>query len=204
MKKQNSIYPKNNRALNHQQTRRRFLGSSSSLFGGALLKLHMPLVLAAAQTACIRRDESANYKNLSNEDAGDLEAIAEQIFPTDDTPGARQAGVIYFIDEALTGFMSDQRQAINNGLLDINSRFDGSAHFHELSFDAQKRLLQSIEDTPFFQLMLFLTQVGMFALPSYGGNKNTVGWQLIGFEDRHAWTSPFGYYDAEYEKENSK
>jgi gluconate 2-dehydrogenase gamma chain len=189
--------------LNSQQTRRQFLGSSSSLLGGSFLKLHLPLVLTAAQTACIRRDESATYKYLEKREAMDLEAIAAQIFPTDDTPGASEAGVIYFIDEALGGFMSDRREEVTLGLIDLNSRHDGDEYFHELQFDAQKILLQSIEETSFFQAMLFLTQVGMFALPSYGGNKNRLGWQLIGFEDRHAWTPPFGFYDADYNKENS-
>jgi hypothetical protein len=32
----------------------------------------------------------------------------------------------------------------------------------------------------------------------YGGNREQVGWSLIGFEGHHgAWTYPFGYYDAE-------
>src|SRR4051794_1364966 len=34
---------------------------------------------------------------LSAADAADVEAIASQIIPTDDTGGAREAGVIYFI-----------------------------------------------------------------------------------------------------------
>ncbi len=35
----------------------------------------------------------------------------------------------------------------------------------------------------------------MFALPSYGGNRDKAGWHLIGFDDRHFWQPPFGYYD---------
>ena len=38
----------------------------------------------------------------------------------------------------------------------------------------------------------------MFSLPEYGGNRDKVGYELIGFEDRHAWQSPYGYYDADY------
>jgi hypothetical protein len=25
-----------------------------------------------------------------------------------------------------------------------------------------------------------------------------MGWDLIGFDHRHAWAPPFGYYDADY------
>jgi gluconate 2-dehydrogenase gamma chain len=38
----------------------------------------------------------------------------------------------------------------------------------------------------------------MFSLPRYGGNKNKLGYELIGFDDQHAWAPPFGFYDADY------
>jgi hypothetical protein len=38
----------------------------------------------------------------------------------------------------------------------------------------------------------------MFTLPTYGGNRDGVGWKLIGFEDRHTFQPPFGYYDRDY------
>ena len=38
----------------------------------------------------------------------------------------------------------------------------------------------------------------MFTLPAYGGNRDRVGWKLIGFEDTHAFYPPFGYYDRDY------
>ncbi|MFT5048613.1 MAG: hypothetical protein ACI8UP_005617, partial [Porticoccaceae bacterium] len=34
--------------------------------------------------------------------------------------------------------------------------------------------------------------------PEYGGNRDNIGYQLIGFEDRHAWQAPYGFYDADY------
>jgi hypothetical protein len=38
----------------------------------------------------------------------------------------------------------------------------------------------------------------MFSLPAYGGNRDGVGWKLIGFEDEHVFHPPFGYYDRDY------
>jgi hypothetical protein len=35
----------------------------------------------------------------------------------------------------------------------------------------------------------------MFALPSWGGNRDLAGWALLGFDSRHAWQPPFGFYD---------
>ena len=52
----------------------------------------------------------------------------------------------------------------------------------------------------------FTTGLGDWAeLPGrsgrYGGNRDRVGWKLIGFEDRMAYQPPFGYYDAHVDKE---
>ena len=58
--------------------------------------------------------------------------------------------------------------------------------------------LQEVEKTPFFSAMRRLTVLGLIALPKYGGNRDYLGWQLIGVEDNHAWEPPFGYYDIDY------
>ena len=42
------------------------------------------------------------------------------------------------------------------------------------------------------------TLFGLLASPAYGGNRDGVGWKLTGFEDAHAFTPPFGYYDRDY------
>jgi hypothetical protein len=41
------------------------------------------------------------------------------------------------------------------------------------------------------------TITGFLANPEYGGNSGKVGWRLVGFEDRFAWSAPFGWYDAD-------
>ncbi len=38
----------------------------------------------------------------------------------------------------------------------------------------------------------------MFSSPKYGGNLNGIGWKMIGFDDEHVFTPPFGHYDAQY------
>ena len=45
--------------------------------------------------------------------------------------------------------------------------------------------------------MLAATAAGMFANPEYGGNRDKIGWKLIGFDDRFFWQAPFGYYDRD-------
>jgi hypothetical protein len=70
-----------------------------------------------------------------------------------------------------------------------------------LGFDQQTELVRAIENTDFFGNMHFLTLCGLFALPSYGGNRDSEAWKMIGFEARHVWQHPFGYYDAQYAEE---
>jgi hypothetical protein len=38
----------------------------------------------------------------------------------------------------------------------------------------------------------------MFSMPSYGGNSDGAGGGCMGFEDRHVFEPPFGYYDRDY------
>jgi hypothetical protein len=44
--------------------------------------------------------------------------------------------------------------------------------------------------------------MGVFCLSRYGGNRDDIGWKLLGMGGPPAaFTYPFGYYDAEYMKE---
>jgi gluconate 2-dehydrogenase gamma chain len=181
--------------IDRDTSRRDFLISSGTMFGAAWFALHAPAIRAAAAHA---REAAAQglrtFDVLTAEEATELEAIAAQIFPTDDTPGATEAGVVHFIDRALGGFASWAELPIREGLEKLRDKADV---FSELPLQRQAELLREIEDTPFFGTVRTLTIMGMFAMPSYGGNRDKVGWKLLGFEDRFAWQPPFGYYDAE-------
>jgi gluconate 2-dehydrogenase gamma chain len=133
----------------------------------------------------------------------DIEAIAEQILPADDTAGATQAGVIWFIDAALGGFRQAWAGPVKEGLRQLNNRLQEGARFADLPWEQQTEVLRSNENTPLFDMLHFLTVAGMFAMPAYGGNRDKLGWTLLGFEDRHAWQPPFGHYDAGYTSEGS-
>ncbi len=88
-----------------------------------------------------------------------------------------------------------------SSLADLNV---GNRRFRGLTTAEQDELLTSIEDGEFFDTMWSLTMFGFFAMSRYGGNKDNIAWDLIGFEGDHgAWQYPFGYYDAEYAKEKS-
>jgi gluconate 2-dehydrogenase gamma chain len=139
---------------------------------------------------------------LSAAEAADVEAVAAQIVPTDDTPGAREAGVIHFIDRALGSFLSplaaDYRAQLAAFQAACRARHAGAASFAALTSDQQIAYLQDVDRTPFFDTTRLLTLLGMFSMPEYGGNRDGVGWKLLGFEDQHVFMPPFGYYDRDY------
>lgn len=179
--------------------RRAFLRASGTVAGGALLSLHFPGLVAIAEAAAAARDAGAAFRHLSATEAAALEGIAARIIPTDETPGAREAGVIHFIDQALGEFMAEAAGALRAGIEDVDARAAVAVegrHFADLGPEAQDAILREVEDTPFFGLMHYLTVAGMFALPVYGGNRDYLGWQLLGFDHRHGWMPPFGHYDG--------
>ena len=99
-------------------SRRRFLLSGLRGVGGAWASLHWPAIMAAAQHAAQMREAvpPAKLEVLTADQAAEIEAAASRIIPTDDTPGAREAGVIYFIDRALGTFATDSRGDYEKGL----------------------------------------------------------------------------------------
>ena len=189
-------------------SRRRFLKSSGALTGASLLKIGVPTLIAITEAACSAKQEAAPFTVLSIADAADLAAIAARIMPSTDTPGATEAGVIYFIDRALGAEMQGMQKSLQSGLGSLNAQVASKQsdidRFAGLNDDAQDELLTKIEDGDFFNSMWMLTMTGFFAMSSYGGNKNNVAWDLIDFKGGHgAWEYPFGHYDAEYAKEKS-
>lgn len=126
--------------------------------------------------------------------------MAAQIIPTDETPGAREARVVHFIDRALVTFEKGRQEDYARGLEELAAqtrrRFPSASRFSELTFDQQIELLTSIEQTPFFNLVRTHTITGFFAHPIHGGNHGKVGWALIGYDDALQHEAPFGYYDA--------
>ncbi len=143
---------------------------------------------------------SAHIEYLNPADAADIEAMAGEIIPSSDSPGAKEAGVIYFIDRALATFDKDKRDLYREGLAAARARrsamFPESSSIAALSTKQRITLLESIEKTPFFSTLREHTIIAFFADPQWGGNRGKVGWKLIGFEDKFAFQPPFGYYDA--------
>jgi gluconate 2-dehydrogenase gamma chain len=193
-------------------SRRAFIGSAASLAAVWFGARHV----AGAETASAEAGMHASHglaegdqqttptlQVLTLAQAADIDAFAAQLIPSDGTPGAREAGVVYFIDRGLATFAKEQRPLFEQGLVDLNARvakqFPGRKTFSGLEIARQQTIIRALEKegSPFFGAMRFATVAGMFSNPSYGGNRGKAGWKLIGFEDRYAWDPPFGWYDRD-------
>ena len=182
-------------------SRRTFLGSVGGAVRSSAIVLTMPMLLAACNRAEQARLSSEKFKTLSEEEAEELEAIAARIIPTTDTPGAKEAGVIYFMDNVLGDKREQELSLLLKGLIALKANVAltfGVAYFHQLEEAQQDQALIEIEDTVFFDTIRYLTIAGMFSLPGYGGNRDYDGFDLIQFDNQHVWQPPFGYYDADY------
>lgn len=181
--------------------RRAFLTNTGAAFGGSWISLSMPAILAAAGVACKAKEEGVAFRVLSADEALEFEAIASRIIPSGDSAGAKEAGVIYFIDTLLADIDPELYEPLQEGLQSLHSQIRdayGANSFAGLDSTRQIEALQQIDKTPFFETMRFLTLAGMFSDPSYGGNRDEIGWKLIGMERPSAAQPPFGFYDADY------
>ena len=171
-------------------SRRNFLFKTVGASSAAWLVANWPAQVAAAEKAMAM----GNFTFLSREQAAEIDAMAAQIYPSDSTPGAKEAQAIYFIDLALVTFAQDKQEIYKQGLGDLAAKTGGKP-LGSLPSDQQIALLTSIEKTPFFKTVRDHTIMGMFAAPQHGGNFGKVGWKQIGFDDSLNFRAPFGAYD---------
>jgi gluconate 2-dehydrogenase gamma chain len=178
-------------------SRRKFMAVAGAGVASVWLTANIEDLLAAGRHAATAQ----RFEVLSAADAADVEAFTAQIVPTDETPGAREARVVYFIDKGLTTFAKNQRPVLDKGLKELRARVakaqPGATSFAALPSDKQIAIIAALEKDK-HQLFFFMRQAtitGMLSMPEHGGNYNKTGWKWIGFEDKFSWAAPFGWYD---------
>jgi gluconate 2-dehydrogenase gamma chain len=180
-------------------SRRNFLAIAGTGVASVWLTANVHEIIAAGRHA----QTAQKFEYLTPADAAEIEAFAAQIVPTDETPGAREARVIYFMDKALMTFAKDDRDNIAKGVKELRARAakvqPGATSFAALPSDKQIAIMKAMEKDkhPFFADGRQAVIAGMLAFPEYGGNYNKIGWKWIGFDDRFSWAAPFGWYDRD-------
>lgn len=182
-------------------TRRDFLSTSGSAVGGAWLARLAPLLATMQACASEAMREGLDFTAFTEREGADFDAFAARIVPTDDTPGAREAGSVYFADHALGGVLSDLLPVVRQGLAAMNERvsatFPSEGPFADLPPERQDEIITAVEaeDPGFFFFARTLVVLGLVCDPAHGGNRDELGWAILGFEDSFLHEPPFGYYD---------
>ena len=186
--------------------RREFLSRAGASAGLVWLSSQWPAIVAAAEHA--------------HQAVKSTTPVKFQVLTSDDMPGAREAGVVYFIDQALKTFASDSVAIYQKGLAELNSlaasKYPGVKQFADANKDQQQVLLHEISDeakphdvggrrrpqtampTDFFQTVWQHTIFGFLVDPSAGGNRDFAGWKVIARDPAHSFAPPFGFYDKDY------
>ena len=198
--------------------RRDFLLRGCSSLTAVWLSSRWPALRAAARHARESTQSPApKLEFFTAEEAAEIDAITSRIIPTDDTPGAHEAGVVYFIDRALTTFFASSQETYRQGFPEFVTRakaiFPALQKFSAATPEQLDEILHSFdEDRPsqsrpygataaaknFFETLRWHTITAFLLDPDAGGDPHGIGWKLIGREREHIFQPPFGYYDKDY------
>jgi gluconate 2-dehydrogenase gamma chain len=173
-------------------SRREMIKVMSVALGGAVAGVGAPMVIGR-----IDRSLPGGWHFFTPAEAGLVEGISEQIIPADQDPGAKDAGVVYFIDRQLVGpyqrFQAKYRQGLP--CVQATSRKMFGKDFEQLAWDDQTTLLKKLEAGraskelwtdpaagEFFNLVRDHSMQGFYGSPRHGGNRNYVSYHMMGLE----------------------
>jgi gluconate 2-dehydrogenase gamma chain len=203
----------------NELSRRTFLLHAGTGISAAWISAHWPALLSAATHAhqAAKAPTPPKFEFFTQEQAAEIDALTARIIPTDGTPGAREAGVVYFIDRGLVTFDTEDQKTYREGLPELQARvtemFPAVSKFSAATPEQQDEVLHSFDENAqsarrsfrarpgaqdFFETLRQHTIAGFLIDPDYGGNKSGAGWKVIGREREHMFQSPFGYYDKDY------
>lgn len=164
-------------------SRRRFLQLSS-----------VAAVTAPLWVGCARFQPR---RSLTLEEFVTVEAVADQVIPSDHDPGGKDTGVALFIEQQLRGPYTRFLPAYQEGLrrlAETSHRLHGR-RFVELTFDTQTTLLTALErnqapegiwpplprgSAEFFRLIADHCMQGFYGSPRHGGNRDAASWRMLG------------------------
>jgi gluconate 2-dehydrogenase gamma chain len=130
------------------------------------------------------RKAPSNWRFFTDDQARTVDAVVAQLIPAGPGPGAREAGVVHYIDIQLATRFRKHQKAYREGLANIDyiSRKDYGKPFADLADDQQIAALNTVEERArtFFQLFLNHTRQGFYGDPRHGGNRDRVSWKLLG------------------------
>ena len=139
----------------------------------------------------------SNWNFFTEEEAAAIEAMFEQIIPTDKDPGAKEANVINFIDKQLVSHYSRHQHIYRTGIagLQETSQIMFGKTFEKLKWAEQYEIMLALESnkakgetwvklssSKFFNLVKDHTMQGFYGSPRHGGNKDYVSYRMLGLD----------------------
>jgi gluconate 2-dehydrogenase gamma chain len=155
------------------------------------------LVPVAAITSAAQPETALSAAQLRT-----LEAFVDRLIPKDELgPSATESGVAVYINRSLGDYLAPEKAAFIAGLeaTDAFARRTEDRAFAELSPEKQDAVLTAMDNGTaagfadarvFFGRVRRLALEGMFGDPSYGGNRNFAGWDLIRYPGPRLAVSP--------------
>jgi gluconate 2-dehydrogenase gamma chain len=141
-------------------------------------------VLAGSATSCSLNSSGVGWRFFTEREALVMEAACAQLIPEDRDPGAKQAGVVNYIDLQLATRFRKHRAAYRKEIaaLDTASRGKYGKGFVEVAPEQQVELLNGLEENSgaFFDLLLAHARQGFYGDPRHGGNRHMASWKLLG------------------------
>jgi len=143
--------------------------------------LHATTAAAVAGAAAGCTVVNNPFRSLSLEEAATLQALCGWIIPEDTAPGARQAGVVNYIDRQLARKFREHRETYSNGLA-VAVRLAGgdyAAAPPERQLAILRRMEQAPETRRFLDLVVTHSMQGFYGNPRHGGNRDFVSWRML-------------------------
>ncbi len=150
----------------------------------------------------------SSHRTFTDDEWATLVAALDRVLPKDEDPGALEANVPEYVDRILQTPQLDQmRNNFVPGLAALSRR---SERLFKVPFDKatpaqQDELLTLFKNSPeksgearWYEILVVLTLEGFLGDPSYGGNKDQIGWKTVGFElvGRNVKADPKPGYDG--------
>lgn len=180
-----------------------FMGGGVMLWAGACKK-ETPGPVEAAKTSTPTVAPTP-HRTFTAAEFAVLSAAVDRLLPKDEDPGALEANVPEYIDRILQSpEIAKLKTDFVPGLsaLDRRSNRMFKVGFAQATPSQQDELLTIFKESEersgearWYEMLVTLTLEGFLGDPSYGGNKDRVGWKLVGFElvGREASEPPTGY-----------
>ena len=151
---------------------------------GRRVFLGVGLAAVGATISCTKGTAGGAWRFFTPAQAQTVDAICAQLIPADQDPGAKEAGVVNFIDLQLSQRFKKHRAVYRQGVdaVDAASRSKFGRRFVELAAEQQVEVLNVVEENSpvFFDLIVTHARQGFYGDPRHGGNRNMVSWKMLG------------------------